>query len=196
MCTDDKSSLSLAIDCIASVSVQIRLPFWIFKIRNFWRSTISDFKIWVFEWCKFHYSPNLLQRTKFHQNRIMFHWNMAIWWSSRWRSSDIFKFQSLKFKLNDRDCCRILCRRTNFWENQTIRSRVMASDRHQKCKSIESWTQDFHHFPRLLQYKNLIEIGWNFIELWRYSKSFAILNFRSLKFFYTRPSSLSDFASS
>jgi len=34
---------------------------------------------------------NLLLCTKFHQNRMIFHWDMAIYWFSKWRQSAILE---------------------------------------------------------------------------------------------------------
>jgi len=83
---------------------------------------VCPVQLFHFWWCDVHPVQNLLLCTKFNDNRIIFHWDMAIYWFSKWRPSAILELfyhhtrPSTKSLLLPTAACQISCQSdTQIW---------------------------------------------------------------------------------
>ena len=126
-----------------------------------------------------------MQCTKFHQNRTIFHWNMAILRFSKWRPSAMLGSKNLQFL--SRSPCRpaVLLTHTKFCWNRTI-GRFMAKKAIAELNflifktNIQDGGRSHLEFLKIFgdvtvtgfniwcSVPNFIKIGQFFTEIWRF----------------------------
>jgi len=124
----------------------------------------------------------LMQCTKFHQNRTIFHWEMAIKRFSKWRPSANLDFTHLQF-LSRSPCQRaVLLPHTTFrwtagrWFMAKKAIFKMAVAAILNFKNFNFWSVDC--FFNIWCVPNFIKIGQFFTEIWRFN-DFKDFNFWS-----------------